>query len=106
MQRVRLVCYVAVVFGPCQPFGCNQTARASLALGYLKDERVHLNSPPESFSVAWNSRRSRQEDECFVFFFFVFLYSQKFSFKIKSPTVGKAKRKKESEVLNVLEVRK
>jgi hypothetical protein len=35
-----------------------------------------------------------------------FLYSQKFSFKIKSPTVGKAKRKKESEVLNVLEVRK
>ena len=80
-----------------QPFGWNQTARASLALGYLKDERVHLNSPLR-VSVAWKNllRWGGRMNVLFLFSSFFILRPEKFSFK-KSTAEKKEEEEEEEE---------
>lgn len=61
-------------------FGWNQTARASLALGYLWDERVHLKFSFREFGRQRNSLVTRGEMMKILFFFFplCFLHWPKF----------------------------
>ena len=85
-------------------FGWNQTARASLALGYLKDERVHLNSPLR-VSVAWKNllRWGGRMNVLFLFSSFFILRPEKFSFK--KSTAEKKKKEKSVERFGVGKVK-